>query len=315
MARHLGAIMRPIEESKLRNLFRGCSPGDDVAFLHQLLNWHLGPPDDQLPVSGSGAPDFGPRTQAKVKRFQEVNQIDIGTPSFKDGIVGPHTWTKLLEKQVVSLSLRGHPLPIPPLMRPLPPILPPLVLPPLSLPRLSPLPFPVLKPKLEFSIQFQAGEEKSLPFGEKVEAAHSLEIVGVILNKNNEKRTHLEGQIGPALKLNRGGKPDDSKTDLEFDATLNIANMPGSVGRFTWSIEAQLALIKSLNQRSPASAQASVKVAAEVTLFKLGDSVQAISQAGLYLQAEAPNSENGDRWDVKAGAVTFLGLSGTFVSF
>ena len=49
---------------------------------------HLGPPDDQLQVvEGAGSVDeFGPRTEEKVKRFQEINKIDANTKYFKDGI-------------------------------------------------------------------------------------------------------------------------------------------------------------------------------------------------------------------------------------
>jgi murein L,D-transpeptidase YcbB/YkuD len=83
----------------LKTLRRGPNRGleDEVVFLHKLLNYHLGPPDDQLPMVGPDASAFGPRTEAKVKKFQEVNKIDFGTKNFKDGVVGPHTWKVLTE--------------------------------------------------------------------------------------------------------------------------------------------------------------------------------------------------------------------------
>jgi peptidoglycan hydrolase-like protein with peptidoglycan-binding domain len=89
--------MRPIKESNLKTLRRDRDKGDEVVFLHSLLNRHLGPLDDQLPLEGSGAADFGQRTEKKVKKFQQLNRIDIGTRFFMDGVVGAHTWAKLLE--------------------------------------------------------------------------------------------------------------------------------------------------------------------------------------------------------------------------
>jgi hypothetical protein len=76
----------------LKTLRRGPNRGreDEIVFLHKLLNSHLGPPGDQLPMVGPEASAFGPRTEAKVKKFQEVNKIDIGTKDFKDGVVGPY---------------------------------------------------------------------------------------------------------------------------------------------------------------------------------------------------------------------------------
>ena len=63
--------MKPIDEVTLRKQFLSTNspPSDEIVFLHTLLNYHLGPPDDQLPVIGSGARNFGPRTKAKVQRF------------------------------------------------------------------------------------------------------------------------------------------------------------------------------------------------------------------------------------------------------
>ena len=73
----------------LKTLRRGQTKGleDEVVFLHKLLNYHLGPPDDQLPMVGPNASAFGPRTEAKVKKFQKINKIDFGTKDFMDGRV------------------------------------------------------------------------------------------------------------------------------------------------------------------------------------------------------------------------------------
>src|ERR1700687_4599307 len=101
-------MAKPIVVEKLKTLRRFPRAGvkndpDEVAFLHSLLNHHLPKPDDQLPIENEpGASEFGPRTEAKVKKFQEVNKIDIGTPFFKDGVVGPNTWKVLNSlKQVI----------------------------------------------------------------------------------------------------------------------------------------------------------------------------------------------------------------------
>jgi hypothetical protein len=305
--------MRPLDESKLPTLRQGNTHGDENLFLHSLLNYHLPSDDDQLPVSGPGARDFGPRTLAKVKKFQEVNKIDSGTRDFKDGIVGPHTWNKLLQKQQVIVTV----IALPPPMPPLPPILPPFLMPPLTIPQLRPLPAPIPAPKLELSAQFQVGEQGQFPTKGPATASHSLQVVGVVLNKNDKERTHPEGQIGPTLSFNRGGKPDDSKTDLGFNAVLNVANLPGSGGRFSWSIQTQAALIKSLDKPTPPAGQLSLIAAANLTLVKVGDKdvLQVTAQAGGYLQAEVPNDSNDNKWKVTAGAVTFFGIAGTFAQF
>ena len=304
--------MKPIDESKLPTLVQGNTHRDENLFLHSLLNYHLST-GDQLPVSGTGAFDFGPRTLAKVKLFQEANKIDINTKDFKDGIVGQHTWKKLLEKQLVTVSAIATPPPMPPL----PPILPPLLLPPLTFVR--PNPVFILPPpaKLQLNLQFQAGEQGQFPTTGKATAAHSLQISGVILNQNDKDRFHPEGQIGPGISLNRGGNPGDSKTDLSINVALNLANMPGSAGPFTWSIQTQAALIKSLNQGRPPAVQGSVVAAASLTLVKLGDKdfIQVTGQVGGYLQAEPPSDFNENRWNVTGGAVSFFGLTGTFFSF
>ena len=93
----------PFVVGQLRKLEYG-DTGEDVRWLHALLNARLGPRDDQLPIAGPGATDFGPRTQAKVKRFQELEKIDVGTKYYKDGVVGPHTWQALHEVSEVNTN-------------------------------------------------------------------------------------------------------------------------------------------------------------------------------------------------------------------
>ena len=75
----------------MQRTLRRSMNGEDVRLLHAVLNFHLPPPSDQLPTTGAGASDFGPRTEEKMKEFQKINRIDIDTPTFKDGVVGPNT--------------------------------------------------------------------------------------------------------------------------------------------------------------------------------------------------------------------------------
>ncbi len=145
--------MRPINVESLKTL-RRTMKGDEVVFLHSLLNHHLGPPDDQLPVQGSGADDFGPRTEAKVKRFQEVNRIDVGTRLFKDGVVGPHTWKVLTDTQQVKITVLAAPS-----LKLTPPTFPSF---PGSFPPRSQTAIPVPKLTLD-NLQIQAGEQGHVP--------------------------------------------------------------------------------------------------------------------------------------------------------
>src|SRR5947207_1680932 len=75
-----------------RTLDRWSPPGDDIRALHIRLNQLLPKTMDQLPESGDGANNFGPRTEAKVKAFQKKYKIDLGTKDYMDGRVGPHTY-------------------------------------------------------------------------------------------------------------------------------------------------------------------------------------------------------------------------------
>lgn len=278
--------------------------GPDVLLLHALLNYHLGPPDDQLPVEGTGAEDFGPRTEAKVKRFQEVNRIDFGTRYFKDGVVGQHTWKVLNETQQVTLNVFAAPT-----LKLNPPTFPNL---PGKFPPQSPSALPAPKLTLD-NIQIQAGEQGTFPLtGGGVTASHSLQVVAVLLKKKDKDNFHPEIQVGPTILSNRGPGAD-SKTDFGLLGILNLANMPGSVGRFNWSVQSQLALIKSLSN-SGGSGQLSVFGVANVNLTKSG-SIQATTQLGPVIEADPPTSDNGNKWGLKAGVGAFFGLTATINLF
>jgi peptidoglycan hydrolase-like protein with peptidoglycan-binding domain len=304
----MSGILRPIDIATARKLSRGVK-GADVLLLHALLNHHLGPPDDQLPVEGPEAEVFGPRTEAKVKKFQEINRIDIGTPYFKDGVVGQHTWQVLNEAQLVTLDVLATPT-----LKLNPPTFPdrPNNFPPPS-PRTLPVPKLTLDDNLGFAIQVQAGEQGTFPLtGGGVTGSHALQVVAIMLKKKDQDSFHPELQLGPTVLANRGPGAD-SKTDLGFLAILNLANMPGSAGRFNWSIQSQLALLKSLSNRG-GSGQLSILGAANLNIIKDG-SLQATTQLGPVFEADPPTSDNGNKWGLKAGVSAFFGLTGTLNLF
>ncbi len=292
----------------LKTLRRGMK-NSDVLFLHALLNHHLGPPDDQLPLQGAGALDFGARTEAKVKRFQKANKVDFGTRNYGDGVVGSHTWTALNETQQITLAIAAAPS--------LKLTLPTLPSFPGSAPPVAPVAIPVPKLKLD-NMQLQAGEQGTIPFastlrGDKkgVTLAHSLQLVAVVLKKKDG--FHNEGQIGPVINFNRGPGAD-SKIDLGLTAVFNQANMPGSSGRFSWSIQEQAALVKSLTKRTLPSPQLSGIVGVNLSIIKNkgGDDVlQVTTQAGILLEADPPTEESNQKWTVKASGTLFFGLTGT----
>jgi len=231
--------------------------GPEVTFLHALLNHHLPPPDDQLPLTGPGAADFGPRTEAKVKKFQQINKIDFGTKDFMDGVVGPHTWPELTKTQQITITI----VPESPsgLERPIerhfhlgPQLTPPSITPftpsPLIPANNPPPPGLVLD-----SIQLQAGGQGTLPFSlhwREWTGSLSLQIVAVLLHREYKKVFHNELQFGASYLENRGPGAN-SRRDLNFLAVLNQANIPGlGDGRWSWGIQEQLALTKSLRDQS-----------------------------------------------------------------
>ena len=92
-----------------RRLDKHSPPGDDIRFLHIRLNQMLPKTTDQLPESGDGANNFGPRTEAKVKAFQQKFKIDYGKKDYMDGVVGSHTYDYL--DRCVDLNMRVFRLP------------------------------------------------------------------------------------------------------------------------------------------------------------------------------------------------------------
>lgn len=68
--------------------------GDDVKFLQEQLNTHLPTALPLLTLDGN----FASKTLARVKEFQSNNLLPV------DGIVGPVTWGKLLERAVIETT-------------------------------------------------------------------------------------------------------------------------------------------------------------------------------------------------------------------
>jgi hypothetical protein len=292
--------MKEIIVQNLKTLRRGQTKGheDEVVFLHLLLNYHLGPPSDQLPVAGPGATDFGPRTEAKVKEFQEVNKIDIGTPFFKDGVVGKHTWAALTEpflmKVVIFPKLTLTPPTFPNFQFPLPPK-PPLI--------------PV--PKLTFPpISMQSGVQITKLFdAARPSEAHSLQVTAILLKKKDG--VVREGQAGLTIVDTPGDATD--KTDVGFIGVLSTGDLPWSTESVAWSIQGQMALLKSLTDRA-ASGQANALLDVDVTVFKKADvaTIKLTGQGGLILEVDTPGRDNTDHLVVRAGGAAFLGLTVIF---
>jgi hypothetical protein len=170
---------------------------------------------------------------------------------------------------------------------------------------------PPLVPHLHLdNIQVQVGETGTIPFSGKATGAHTLQVVGVFLSKADG--FHVEGQVGPQVAFNFGPGAD-SKVDFSILGVLNFANLPGSTDHFNWSIQSQLALIKSLTNPQ-GSGQASVIAQSNVSLIKNSkgnDVLQATAQGGLYLEADPPSDSNDHRWMLRPGAVMFFGFTGT----
>lgn len=337
---------RPFKVSDLRTLRRKAN-GSDVVWLHALLNKHLGLPDDQLPIVGTGADDYGPRTEAKVQRFQKLNRIDIGTRYYMDGVVGQHTWEALHPLKVVTFNLTCFPvysgklkmrfgkpnLNLPPGFAPDPrpqsyesdvalPDLPDLDWPP-SPDRYRPPP----EPKLHFdSGQLQIGKTStillkrgpaSLTQAERgVTEATSLSLAAVFL-KQSEK-FHIEHQLGPVANSSIiSGRGADATylrlTDVGIGYTLNFANLPGSGKYFNWSAQLQLQVMKSLTDRTGAAAQGSGWVFGNVSLDKDKkgrDILQLTMGSGIFGEGDAPDNSNSHTWTRKVGAAAFLGVTG-----
>lgn len=240
----------------MQRTLRRSMNGEDVRLLHAVLNFHLPPPSDQLPTSGAGASDFGPRTEEKVKEFQKINRIDIDTPDFMDGLVGPNTRAVLESgaKVVLRLGLDRTELPKPlPLPRPLPPPFPqplPLPLPIPVLPKLktpvvmppTPQPAFIPSPRLHLdNVQVQAGATHTINFTRKDTDAVFIQVQYTLLWKNPDDE-HTEISIGGTHVFSVNNQEEGN--DIQLFGQITRAQIPifSRVPQLTASAFAQIAV-------------------------------------------------------------------------
>jgi hypothetical protein len=283
----------------LKTLRRGPNRGleDEVIFLHKLLNYHLGPPSDQLPMVGPEASAFGPRTEAKVKKFQEVNKIDIGKKDFKDGVVGPHTWKALTEPFMMTGVILAAPQ-----LRLNPPTFPPNV----QIPQRPPILIPV--PKLTLpTIVVQSGAQ--FTFDGDTSVSSSFQITAFLLKRKDGIIREVQG--GPVIVDTPSGRTD--RTDIGIVASISTGDLPGSGDVFSWSVQQQDQLLKSVTDRA-ASGQSFNLIEVDLTIFKKADiaTIKATGQGGVIFEVDSPGRDNNRKWEGKAGIGGFLGITVTF---
>jgi hypothetical protein len=287
----------------LKTLRRGPNKGleDEVVFLHKLLNYHLPPPDDPLPMVGPEASAFGPRTEAKVKKFQEVNRIDFGTRDFKDGVVGRHTWKVLTEPFMMTSIILAAPQ-----LRLNPPTFPPnLQIPPPPKPILIPVPKLTLP-----TIQVQSGASFTFDTASgDTSVANSFQITAFLLKRKDG--IIREVQTGPVIVDTPSGRTD--RTDIGILASISTGDLPGSGNVVSYSIQQQDALLKSVTDRA-GSVQSFNLIELDILLFKKKDvvNIKATGQGGVVFELDSPGRDNNRKWEGKVGVGGFLGVTVTF---
>ena len=297
----------PFLASQLRTLQRNAK-GKDVRWLHALLNAQLGPPDDQLPTDGPGALDFGPRTEAKVKRFQEIRKIDVGTKYYKDGVVGKHTWAALHELSEVKANVLF--VPQQKLKMPDPPVWPK---PGTSLPPIV----PQLKLKADGMMQVQLGESGNIPFdGSRAALAHQVQVGFLALGKVDGSTT--QAQIGFIGSLNNDKINRDASSAVGAFGSIQTRNLPGSGNHFTWTTQAQEAVYQSLRRGvGGGSSVTSLNVTGNISVLKDkqgNDVVQITGQTGPYMEVDTPNATT-RKWNFGAGWGFFFGITVSYTSY
>ena len=209
--------------------------GEDVRLLHAVLNFHLPPPSDQLPTSGDGALNYGPRTVEKVKQFQKLNRIDFGQPDHMDGIVGPHT-RAVLESGAEVVFRAGFdpteaPKPFPPFLTPVPfqplpvpvpfPPLPKLGAPVLMPPTPQPPFIPVPKLHLD-NVQIAAGLGHTINFTRKPTDSTFMQVQYTMLWKSDGP--HTEISVGGAHLFSVNSREEEN--DVQLFGQVTRAQIP-----------------------------------------------------------------------------------------
>jgi hypothetical protein len=301
---------QPFQVPELRTLRFGMK-GPDVRWLHVLLNYHLPPPYNLLPITGGGAEDFGPMTLRSVKRFQEVNRIDAGTPDYMDGRVGPHTWEVLHQVAEVTSTIAIVPSTTPPGPAPsrsssTTPT-PPAPTPPVPAP---PVPTP---PAADGMVQAQAGETVVIPFKGKPSQAQGLQVGILVLGKADGSTSQT--QFGYVGSLNLFAKDVNSTRTSGVFASWQTKNLPSPWKRLTWTVQMQEALTNSVAGGAAFTTTGLVSANVSLAKNKQGDDVvQLTGQAGLFLEVDSP-SQADNRWSASGGGTGFLGVTLTYFSY
>jgi hypothetical protein len=298
---------QPFKVGELRTLRAGMR-GTDVRWLHVLLDYHLPPPYNLLPITGNGAEDFGPETLKSVKRFQEVNRIDAGTPYYMDGVVGTNTWKVLHAVAEVSSSIAIVPSATPPAPNPSKtpntPTTPRATPPPAATPPAVPA---------DGMVQAQAGETVAIPFKGKPSGAQQLQVGILVLGKADGSTSQTQfGYVGSldlfAHDLNR------TVTSGVY-ASWQTRNLPSPWERLTWTVQMQEAITGSVAGGAAFTTTGVVSANLSLAKNKHGDDVvQVTGQGGLFLEVDSPSQAN-NRWRASGGGTGFLGVTLTFFSY
>jgi hypothetical protein len=88
-----------------------------------------------------------------------------------------------------------------------------------SLPGMFPPPSPIAIPVPKLTLdnfQLQVGEQVTIPLSGPVTSAHSVQIVAVILNKNDKENVHPEGQFGFVTNFNQAPRGDTKQISASW---------------------------------------------------------------------------------------------------
>jgi hypothetical protein len=285
----------PFKVPELRTLKRPMK-GKDVRWLHVLLNYHLPAPYSNLPIEGPGSEDFGPRTEANVKKFQEINRIDIGTKYYKDGVVGPHTWEALHPITEVKSLID--------ILPPLNPIETPPKFPPV-------IPTPKLVP--DGMLQAQMGQTVAIPFSGKADAGQQLQVGLLILGKADGSTSQVAVGFLGSVNIFKSDVKQSSSSGVF--ASWQTSNLWPSGNTFTWTGQLQEAITNSVKSGRAFTTTGTVNANISLAKNKNGDDVvQITGQAGLFLEIDAPNKTD-PKWNATTGLTGFLGLTLSYYSY
>jgi hypothetical protein len=301
---------QPFQVPELRILCFGMK-GPDVRWLHVLLNYHLPPPYNLLPITGNGAEDFGPLTLKSVKRFQEVNRIDAGTADYMDGRVGPHTWEVLHTVAEVTSTIAIVPSNTAPAAAPSrsPNATP---TPPAQTPATPALPTPPAV-QADGMVQAQAGETVFIPFKGKPSQGQGLQVGILVLGKADGSTSQT--QIGYVGSLNLFAKDVNSTRTSGVFASWQTKNLPSPWKRLTWTVQMQEAITNSVAGGAAFTTTGLVSANVSLAKNKQGDDVvQLTGQAGLFMEVDSPTQAD-NRWSASGGGTGFLGLTLTYFSY